>query len=102
MNDLRKLSEYIYDIANNEYVMHKEDLKFALNYFIEEEEYEKCAFLRDLIERKGFDNTKTCWSSMYYEMSGASESVNNLFIALKAMKKMAVTIHDFHEKIKPI
>lgn len=101
MNDLIKLSTYIYDIANNECVMHEEDLKFAIYHFINEEEYEKCSVLRDIIERKEFDNTKTSWSSLYYEMSGASESINNLFIALRAMKKMAVTIHDLHEKVKP-
>jgi hypothetical protein len=51
------IANFIYDLLKYQKVC-KNDLDFAYNIFIKNEEYEKCSIIKELIDIKYYDNRK--------------------------------------------
>lgn len=52
-----KISNFIFTLIKYSKVC-KDDLNFAYDIFLKEEEYEKCSILKELIDIEYYDNTK--------------------------------------------
>jgi len=87
MKKYLKISNFILRLSEHK-LINEQDLVHSYNIFIENEEYEKCSIINELIKIKKFDNKSTSFFNLYTKIKDGKEKFRIILENLNELKEI--------------